>query len=245
MRLSSNERTERRESFRRMRPYKKIEYILSYYKAILIPGILLLILLGSGIHRHLTQKTPVLYLAALNTTWGSVLNDSLTTDYLTSRGYDPKKQEVYEYLDLYLSNDASAENHSLAYASQMKLLGSIDAEQLDIVLMNREAYDILSQSGVLLELSSLRDSESALYEQIAPLLIQNAVILSDNELEVTLGEAEERETVTKQAENGLDLSELPLFRSSGMDGALYLGIIANTPRLPEAITYIRYLTEHS
>ena len=40
------------------------------------------------------------------------------------------------YSALYLSDDPEAENHEYAYASQLKLMGAINAGSLDVVLMN-------------------------------------------------------------------------------------------------------------
>ena len=44
----------------------------------------------------------------------------------------------------------------------MKLMGSVNAGRLDLVLMNREAYDMLSKSGYLLELAPLLSEEAEL-----------------------------------------------------------------------------------
>ena len=158
----------------------------------------------------------------------------LTEDFLTKTGSDTRRQEVYLYRDLYLSEDADALNHEYAYASKMKLSSAITAGMLDIVLMNREAYDIFSRQGYLAELTSLPD-------EFTPFLTKNEVVLSDNSEEYLLGNAEEEQIVTETVSNSLAVSSLPLFRDAGFDGDLYLGVVSNSPRQKEAATYFRYL----
>lgn len=41
----------------------------------------------------------------------------------------------------------------------MKLFAAINAKQLDLVLMNREAYDLCFQSGFLMDLSGMADDQ--------------------------------------------------------------------------------------
>lgn len=153
MKLSPQERAERRDAFRRMDARQKADYIFAYYKAPILLGVILIAVLCSAIHRQLTRKEPVLYAALVNVSVGEALGDTLTAQFLEASGADARRQEVYLYRDLYLSDDASVVNHEYAYASRLKLLGAINAKRLDVVLMNREGYDILSQSGYLLDLT--------------------------------------------------------------------------------------------
>ena len=100
--------------------------------------------------------------------------------------------------------------------------------------MNREAYDIFSRQGYLLELTSLPN-------ELSPFLTMNEVILSDNSVDYLLGNAEEEQVVTETVPNSLTVSSLPLFRDAGFDGDLYLGVVSNSSRQEEAAAYLRYL----
>ena len=170
----------------------------------------------------------------INISFGEEIQKRLTEDFLTETGGNPRRQEVYLYRDLYLSEDADALNHEYAYASKVKLGGAISAEKLDLVLMNREAYDIFSRQGYLLELASFPGADS-------PFLTENEVILSDNSVDYLLGNTAEEQVVTKTVPNSLAVSSIPLFREAGFNGDLYLGVISNSPRQEEAATYLRYL----
>ena len=246
MKRSRKEKASLREQFRNMSAAEKLQYITDYYKW---PILLFLLALAIGISaavRMAGKKEPVLYFAQINTSFGSELEETLTTGFLEEAGYDLRKQEIYEYRDLYLSRDPAEENHAYAYASEMKVMASINAEQLDLVLMNREAYDLLSAQGYLLELPELcAEDDRELYQTLIPYMVENTVVLSDNSLEVTLGEAEQLQQDTEQVQNGLDCSGLPVFGAAGVDGSIYLGVVANSPRLPAVRTYLRYLLQDS
>ena len=232
MKLSPEERRHRREVFTSLTPAKKLEHIWLYYKAPILLTILALGILLSGVYRAATKKEPVLYLAYLNVSVGEDMEARLTEDYLTCRGLNPKRAEVRLYRNLYLSDNPAASDHEFAYASRMKLLATINSKQLDLVLMNREAYDLCSASGYLLDLSDILDSAC---------LTANQVILEDNAVEYNLNAAQEYTAVTETVYNALELTQLSAFQKAGFSDSVYIGIIANTPRLPESQDYLDYL----
>ena len=235
MKLSPEERRHRREVFTSLTPAKKLEHIWLYYKAPILLTILVLGILISGVYRAATKKEPVLYLACVNVSIGEDLETRLTEDYLTYRGLNPKRNEMRLYRNLYLSEDPAASDHEYAYASRMKLLATVNSRQLDLVLMNQEAYDLCSASGYLLDLSGIVGS---IY------LTANQVVLEDNSIEYSLNEASEYNAVTQSVYNALELTQLPAFQNAGFSGSVYIGIVANTPRLAECQRYFEYLIEN-
>ena len=243
MKLPEKEKAARRAAFRRMTPAEKLDHIYTYYKWPIFLVLAALIVLGSVLQRQLTKKEIVLYLASVNVSEGEDLEESLSEGFLRFDGANPRKQEVYWYQALYLSEDADVLNHQYAYASRMKFLGALETKKLDVMLLNREGYDLLSKSGYLLDLEEVLSREApALYEQIRDRLTANRVTVQDNSLEYTLGEADLLEQMFLEVRNGLDLSEYPLFREAGFPDTVYLGIAANTERLDAALQYVAYLT---
>ena len=119
-------------------------------------------------------------------------------------------------------------------------MAAINAGKIDLVMMNRESYDFFSEKGYLLDLSSFT-AENGPGKELAPYLSENEVILSDNSLEVALGEAQETEIRTETVQNAINVSSFPIFLRAGFDGDLYMGIIANSPRTETACLYLRYL----
>ena len=242
MKLSAQEKAARKAAFRTMSPDKKLEHIWIYYKWPILLALAALLVLGSVLHRALTQKQPLLYLAFANVAVGEELQEELTLGYLQSVGEDPARREVYLYPDLYLSDDAEFYNHEYAYASRMKTMGAIQAQKMDVVLMNREVYDAFSREGYLADLTALlAQAEPSVRRAAQPYLIENDVILEDNTIDWQLGEAEEQHIVTERVFNALDLNTLPLIQEADMSDAVYLGVIANSPRSAEALDYIYYL----
>ena len=241
MSLSKKEKAARRAAFQRMTPAGKAEYIYTYCKLPILLGLIALYLAGSAAYRQLAKKEVVLYMAHINISVGDELEARLTGGFLSASGTDPKRAEIDLSRGLYLSDHPSLENHEYQYASSLKLMAAINAEQLDVVLMNQEAYDIFSRKGYLLDLSGLLASDGALYRRLEPHLAVNTVILEDNSIEYTLNQAEQYRAVTEEAANGLDLSQFPLFQGAGFSEPVYLGVVGNSPRLPAVVQYIAYL----
>ena len=139
MKLTKEQKAAHRAAFRAMSPAEKLDYIAEYYKWPILLGLLVLSILVWAGHRALTKKEPVLYLALANVAVGEDLEQALTAGFLRATGGDPDRQEVYLYRDLYLSDDADVLNHEYAYASRIKIMGALQTQKLDVVLMNREA----------------------------------------------------------------------------------------------------------
>lgn len=230
-----NDRERAKAAFRAMSPKEKAGYIFDYYKLPILLGLLAAVILCATAHRLLTKKETVLYMGLANVAVGADLEESLTSGFLNVLGISERKNQVYVYSGLYLSEDPAPENHEYAYASRLKLLAAVNAKQLDVVLMNREGYDLLSRSGYLLDLTGLLPDAAGAY------LTENTVVLEDNATEVRLNEAETYEAVTEMVANALEVTSLPLFSAAGFPEPVYGGIIANTPRPDEAARYLTYL----
>ena len=239
MRFSDKDRLHNRELFQQMSPKEKLSHIWLYYKGAFLLAAVLIVILVVSVCKVAARKEPVLYAAYTNVTMEAQTEQQLWTDYLTSRNYDLKKSEVYLHKDLYLSDFPSAELYEHAYGSYMKILALIECQELDIILMDREAYDFCSSCGYLLELSSLFPADDP---RISPYAVSNLVVLEDNGEDYSLGLAEEYICVTDTRCNALELTGLSWVREAGLAGQVYLGIVANSPRLEACADYIAYLT---
>lgn len=235
MQLPEHERQAHRDAFRAMSIGQKIEYIFAYYKLPLVLIFVAAVALGSALHQRFTYKAPILYVGMANVSTSEDVELALTTDYVRSLGKSTRREEVYLYRDLYLVDPEESSDHQLSYASRLKVLATIDAEELDVVLMSKQAYDLLSHSGYLMDLSTISRLPDVLSLRIA----SNDVIIEDNELDLQLGEADTYEAVTETVPNAFDARELPLFQ--GLSDDVYLGIIGNTPRLDAVLAYLTYV----
>ena len=166
MSLTKEETAARRAAFQKMSLAGKLEYIFTYFKLPILLGLVALYLVCSAAYRQITKKEVILYTAHINISAGDELEARLTGGFLSASGANPKRTEIDLSRGLYLSDNPSLENHEYQYASSLKLMAAISAEQMDVVLMNQEGYDIFSQRGYLLDLSGLLTSDGALYRRL-------------------------------------------------------------------------------
>ena len=137
----------RDENLRSLHGGKKIQYIWDYYKLPLAILCIVLYVIGYVLYGRLTHKDTVLYTALVNVSAGTDLTRGLGNDFLDYLNLDPSKNKLELYTGLYLTDDETNEYHEYTYASRMKIQAAIDGELMDVVLMNREAFDAFSQSG--------------------------------------------------------------------------------------------------
>ena len=230
------------EKLKTLHGLQKIRYIWDYYKLPIVVLCILLYILGYSLYGHFTHKEKILYTALVNVSASDSLTEQLSTGFLDSLDQDTSKTTMQLYTGLYLTDDETNPYHEYTYASRMKILASIDGKQLDVVLMNKEAFDAFSQNGYLCDLEELLSSEDVdLYNRLKPHLVTNTVILEDNSTDLQLDPSITYQAVTEEHPFGLDLSQTSMISDAGFSDIVYLGIIANSPRTEEAIDYVRYL----
>jgi hypothetical protein len=260
-----------------MGPAQKADYIFAYYKLPLVLALVAVVALGSVAWRAITHKDALLYVAFVNVAPPLDVDEALTSGFVEATGADPGREEVLCYRELYLSNSATVADHQYAYASKLKAMAAVEGHQLDAVLMNREAYDLLSTSGYLLDLaagpagaagaagtevaagtedktgaaSAANAAESADKTGVAgpagatfaddTRLCSNTVVIDSNQVEYELGEASTYEAETVEVANALEVTQSPLLHGFSGNEALYLGVIANSPRQDQALAYLAYV----
>lgn len=243
MKLPEKEREFNRNAFREMSILEKADYIFAYYKLPLVIIGVVITALVTVVYHAITDKEAVVYTAYCNIVPNETADATLTDGFIEHIGADSKEYEVVAYHELYISTDDSLQNHQYAYASKLKLLGSIDGEKLDVVIMNGEAYDLISGWGYLLDLSEACAASSADRSDVSGAIVSNVVVLSDNRVEVELGEADEYVAETIEVPNAIDVTGSSIFGAFAEDDTVYLGIIANSPRTEASLDYLEYVLE--
>lgn len=242
MRRDEADKLAAKAAYRKLPFRQKLAHIWLYHKWAILLSLAALVVLGSVIYRVTHKKETVLYLALINVSLGDKLETVMTRDFLDDAGFDAQKQELLLYRDLYLAKDTDETTHPSAYASRIKLMASVEQKQMDLILMSRESYNVLSSQGYLLPVEELLEGAPELSEALTPLITENDVILEDNSIEYQLREAEELVIKTESVGNALRLDNLPLFSGQFQD-PLYVGVVANTPRRDACLDYLRYLLE--
>lgn len=229
-------------AFQEMTVKEKIQYIWDYYKLPVFAILTAVCLLVSLLCHKITQKETILYLALAGVSASEKTIQILSHDFLDAEEIEPSKNQIYLYQGLYLTADEDNPNHEYTYASRMKILAAIDAGQMDIVLMNKEAFDAFSQNGYLYDLDLfLSQNLPKLYPRLQPYLEKNTVILEDNMTELLLDEETIYHAETEEYKMGLNLTSSPILKKAGFQDTIYLGIIKNTSRIDTSASYISYL----
>lgn len=226
-------KTERAVVFRSLSFRAKLDYLYDYYKLRIFLGALALALLGAGLASRLNAKEVALYCALINVSAGERLTEVLTEGYIEADG-EAARERVYLYKNLRLGAPAESVDPSYALASHGKILAAVDAEELDLVLADRRAIDVLAQSGYLADVGVLL-AESACLASLdyADRLIHYA---RGRDAEGDGGLAEQIGFPV-----ALELSDSPYFSDAGFQEPVYLGVLANSPRRQRALAYIEYL----
>lgn len=219
-----------------------LQYLWDYYKLPLATAAIALYIALYAVYGRFTHKDTVLYAALVNVAVGETLTEELSSRFLTAQNLNTNANTFRLYSGLYLTDDENNIYHEYTYASRLKILASIDAEQLDVALMNKEAFDAFSQNGYLSNLDELLAEEvPELYQQLAPYFVTNTVILEDNSEDLLLDGSAVYHAETESYPMGLDLSASPMIQKGGFQETVYLGIIKNSPRIHTVFDYLEYL----
>ena len=245
MRISLKNKSDfpkKKHVFNQLHGKAKLRYIWDYYKFPLVILCIVLYVIGYTIYGHCTQKTTILSVAFVNVAPGEALTEQLGHGFLTAQQINSSKNEVRLYTGLYLTDNEDDPNHEYTYASRMKILGAIDGEALDVVLMNKEAFDAFSQNGYLCDLKDLlSQNDNELYQELSPFLQTNTVILKDNSIDMLFDDSITYFAQTEEYPMGLDISQFSCIKDAHLNGTIYLGVIANSPHAAEGVEYVRYL----
>ena len=161
------------ETLRRLHGKKRLEHIWTYYKLPIVLVLVLAYIVGYVAYRQATKKEDVLYLALVNLAPGSDLTYQLIEGFAEQQGLT-EKQQVYLYSGLLLSESEGADQEYV-YASEMRIMAAIAAQQLDVGLMDAEARDAFAAQGYLMDLSQLDPAYSGQWVELSDArLIQEA-----------------------------------------------------------------------
>lgn len=206
-------------------------YILDYHKTFLALCVLALLAGAYAIYHRSSSKDILLYTALVNIAPSPEFAAWLDTEYLAQSDGYALTHKIQRYENLYLTEDNSSPHFPYAHASSLKILASIEARHLDLVLMDKEAFDAFAQNGFLYDLNeALAKAAPEWRQRLSPYLTDN-IVLSDD------GQPPSSQTKAF----GLNLSQSKGISSFQMNGTIYVGIVANTPRLDAALAYAAYL----
>ncbi len=147
-------------AFKNMTINQKIEYIFDYYKFHIGAVLLVLAIIIYILHGIITHKDSAINITVSNLYLDSETETLITDSFLKSQNIDTNKNKAEIYSIAVTKEDNAGSEYT--YASHMKLMTMINAEQIDVILMDKDSYDLFSSEGYL---SDMKDcvSDDALF----------------------------------------------------------------------------------
>lgn len=197
----------------------KLIYIWDYYRVQIAFAIILIAVATSVIYKASHSVETDLYIGFVNVTMGNDLRSYLIED---------PSLEIRPYENLLLADTSTGKNLEYTIASQTKILASIEAKQLDFVILDEDGFGALSQNGYLLDIKDYINSNCpAISNELEEYYVKN-VDLTD-------------ESNPVEYYSGINLNCNQRVKDAAFNGNIYLGIIKNTPRNSTVNDYLLYL----
>lgn len=135
---------------------KRLEYIWDYYKLPIITCLIIFYIVGYLSYRVITKKDTVLSVAAVNIEISNENISKFSDEYLSYKNLSGKRYNINFFNNLMSDGDPNyGASYEYAYASSMKLLALITDKSLDIVIMDKRAYETFSNNEYLYSVRNL------------------------------------------------------------------------------------------
>lgn len=197
----------------------KIIYIWDYYRlkiAFAIIGIAITISIINSV-THNTEKD--LYIGFVNVTMGTDLRNYLI---------ESTSLEISAYEDLLLADTSTSGNIEYTLASQAKILGAIETNKLDLVILDEDSFAAFSQNGYLWDIKDYINSNCPSIAGELEECYEKNIDLTD-------------ESNPVEYYSGINLNSNQTVKDAAFNGNIYLAIIKNTERIDSINQYLLYL----
>ncbi|HHW58297.1 MAG TPA: extracellular solute-binding protein [Clostridia bacterium] len=149
-------REEKKDWFKNMTVREKVEYIWDYYKVHIIIGILVIYLLGTFTSSVLNRKEYVLNIAFVGKYMDFDRLNEFSKEVTKELVGDPsgKKQASIDFYRLVKGPNG---NFTLDPASTQKLMARMGAQDIDVIILDKNNFDILASQGAFLRLDEVKE----------------------------------------------------------------------------------------
>jgi hypothetical protein len=197
--------------FKSLNNKQKLQYIWDYYKVHIIATAVIICVIISIASTVIKNTSVDIYTAYVNVHMPDELLNTID---------DRADFSITNYIDLLLTDDPDGQTIEYAYASSLKIMSSISAGDLDIIIADKVGIDNAYSSGYLCNAGDYLQKENpALYDKLEPYFLYN----ENNEC------------------YAIDLSYSSLFSQAGFTDSLYIGIVASEDISPEVTDYLSLL----
>lgn len=147
---------------------EKVEHIWYYYKIHIIAGIIGLVLLSNLVYSIATNKTCVLNVTLLGQYINTEKVEMMETEMI-SKFIDNPKKNTAELLFINYSRDAQDQ---MAMAGIQKFQAMAAAKSIDIVVLDKDTFDVMVQSGAFYNLDEVKDIDLTGSPELKPVKLQ-------------------------------------------------------------------------
>lgn len=237
-----------KETFKQLSFSKKPQYIWDYYKLPILVSVFVLFMSGSICAKNMSSKKTAYTVALANVASISELLNTSDEAFLEQLQLNPDDYQIRILEGIYLTDDPKDTQAEYAWSSRIKLSALIEKQELDAILMNKQAFDVLSAGGFLMNLEEfLLNQDSELYESLADLLAENREITNLNSPDLLSGELENQIDPANyefiEYPMAVNISSTPLLENLDLSGDIYLGLIQNSKNLENSLAYLKLWTE--
>lgn len=255
---------EEREALKHSTPKEKAAYFWDYYKWHTIVGIIVICCAVSIAHYYLTLKDVALYVAMLNCSDLEIDENSkpFSQSYAEYAGIDLEDYDLTFNTNLFIGTDddhgaaVSAIYGETSTAVMEKLMVSMAAAELDVMMGGGEAFAYYANGSVFCDMHTILSPEQAaryesdFYYIDAALTEQRNEMSADSQAPSTLEFPDPRkpELMEKPVPVGIyidkdRISGYYYFRD--VEDGLVLGILDNSTQRENALSFVDYLMEEN
>jgi hypothetical protein len=210
-----------REKMANMTRREKFNYIKEYYKFHIIGSLVLLAIITSFVVEARNKKEPVLNVtltgAYVDNQKLQDLQDKATATLIKD---NPKNKKIIS-MDFLIKSDDPGDQYS--YASSQKLMASLAAADIDILILDKQSFEVNGKEGIFMRMDTLPQYSTLDLNDYEPLR------LSDKENNV------------EEGIYGFSLENSQFFKNVDYDTKdKILGIAANSKNVDKSLEFIKW-----
>lgn len=210
-----------REKMADMTTREKFSYIKEYYKFHIIGTLVLIAIVTSFVVEAKNKKEPVLNVTMM----GSYIDNQKLQDFQDKATAalikdNPENKKIVA-MDFLISSANPADQY--AYASSQKLMAALAAGDIDILVMDKESFEVNSKEEIFLRMDNLPQYSTLDLKDFEPLKFSD------------------KEKGIEEGVYGISIKNSQLFKNLDYDTSdKVLGIVSNSKNVDKSFEFLRW-----
>lgn len=159
--------TEKKKSFKELKPKQKVSFIWDYYKWWIIGGILFIVIAANAIPAIIeNQKEVALYAVFVNTEIANPDSTDIIDNYIKEKDIDMENKRTVLDTSLIINRNRGDQ---FSMQCNQKMLALFASNEPDILLCDADNYDFYAENGCFASLEDVLPKE--LFEKYKPYML--------------------------------------------------------------------------